>query len=92
MVAFMEAKHKERTEPHHHLAYLGAVPEARGQGRGSALLASVLERCDADRLPASLEATSTGIGRCTTVRFETLEELHRPGGGPPFRPMWRTGR
>lgn len=50
----------ERTrppEPHWYLAVLGTDPHRQGRGVGSALLAPVLARCDADRIPAHLESS-----------------------------------
>ncbi len=46
-------------EPAFHLFYLAVLPEARGQGIGSALLQPVLQRCDAERIPAYLENTNS---------------------------------
>lgn len=45
-------------EPHWHLPLMGVDPTAQGRGLGSMLLEHVLERCDRDRVPAYLEATS----------------------------------
>lgn len=44
-------------EPHWYLAVLGTDPRHRGRGVGSALLAPILARCDADRVPAYLESS-----------------------------------
>ena len=44
-------------EPHWYLAVLGTDPRHQGRGVGSALLTSVLERCDADRTVAYLESS-----------------------------------
>lgn len=41
--------------PAFHLFYLAVLPEARGQGMGSALLQPVLQHCDDDGIPAYLE-------------------------------------
>ena len=37
---------------------MGTLPERQGRGIGSALLRPVLERCDEERLPAYLDASS----------------------------------
>lgn len=42
-------------ERHWYLATLGVAPAAQGEGIGSALLAALLRRADADRLPVWLE-------------------------------------
>ncbi len=42
-------------EPNYYLAVLGVEPGHQGRGIGSALMRPILERCDRDRLPATLE-------------------------------------
>jgi GNAT superfamily N-acetyltransferase len=79
-------------EPHWYLALLGVDPTKQGRGYGSALLASTLERCDRDRMPAYLEASSP--------RNKALYERHgfvevgliQAGSSPPMWPMLRTAR
>lgn len=46
------------SEPHYFLHFLAVRPEAQGRGYGSALLRPVLDRCDAEGIPAYLDATS----------------------------------
>lgn len=77
-------------QPCWYLAVLGTAPDARGRGVGRALLEHVLERCDADRLPAWLETTEEvntliyeRFGFLTTVR------IHGGGGLPDFWMMRR---
>ena len=51
--------HKHPREPAHwYLATIGVAPAWQGRGYGQALLEPVLRRCDQDRVPAYLEATS----------------------------------
>ena len=93
MVSMMERRHEEREEPHYYLPFVGTDPDARGQGRGTALLGHMLERCDAEGVPAYLEATSAqNQALYHRHGFVALEELRWPGGGPPFWPMWRAPR
>lgn len=93
MQRLMEAKHKEQSESHYYLAYVGTDPASRGKGYGTALLAHMLRRCDAERVPAYLEATSPRNQELYYRHgFEIIDELIWPGGGPPFWPMWRTPR
>ena len=77
------------TEPHWYLPLIGVDVTRHGCGYGSALLRHALERCDRDRLPAYLEATSP--------RSKALYERHgfeelgviQAGGSPPMWPMLR---
>ena len=77
------------TEPHWYLPLIGVDVTKQGRGYGSALLRHALERCDRDRLPAYLEATSP--------RSKALYERHgfevlgviQAGGSPPMWPMLR---
>src|SRR6187455_1225992 len=45
-------------EPHWYLPLMGVDPARQRRGCGSAMLQSALERCDLERRPAYLEATS----------------------------------
>lgn len=76
-------------EPHWYLPFIGVVPEAAGSGRGAALLEPALARCDEDRVPAYLEATSEASARLFRRHgFEPRDELVLPDG-VGVRPMWR---
>jgi GNAT superfamily N-acetyltransferase len=79
-------------EPHWYLFALGVVPEATGQGRGTALLAPVLARCDAERLPAYLEASTEDNARVyARLGFERRDEVEILDG-VRVRPMLREPR
>lgn len=52
----MDAFHPR--EPHWHLPLVGVHPARQGRGIGSVLLRQMLDRCDRERMPAYLEATS----------------------------------
>jgi N-acetylglutamate synthase-like GNAT family acetyltransferase len=79
-------------EPHWYLFAVGVVPEATGQSRGTALLEPMLERCDAQRLPAYLEASSEHNARLyARLGFERRDEVE-VFPGVPVRPMWREPR
>lgn len=81
------AHHPE--EPCWYLNLLGVLPSHQGQGLGSALLRSALERCDADGVPAYLEATSPSNRRLYERHgFVVSAELPLPGGGPSLWAMW----
>jgi len=79
-------------EPHWYLFAVGVVPEATGRGRGTSLLEPVLERCDAERLPAYLEASSEDNARLyARLGFERRDEVEVLEG-VRVRPMWREPR
>jgi ribosomal protein S18 acetylase RimI-like enzyme len=77
------------TEPHWYLPLIGVDVTRRGRGYGSALLRHALARCEKDRLPAYLEASSP--------RNKVLYERHgfeqlgvvQAGDAPPLWPMLR---
>lgn len=79
--------------PHYYLAFVGVDPDWQGRGLGAALLAPVLARCDSDRVPAFLEA-STPRNRVLYERhgFGVLEEFRLGRGAPPQWRMWREPR
>ncbi|MBA3652867.1 MAG: GNAT family N-acetyltransferase [Actinobacteria bacterium] len=90
MLSSMEATHKTQTEPHYYLPFIGTDPASQGKGFGTALVADMVARCDAEGVPAYLEATSTqNQALYHRHGFVPLEELHWVGGGPPWWPMWR---
>ncbi|MEV8245613.1 GNAT family N-acetyltransferase [Streptomyces rochei] len=78
---------------HAYLWMIGVAPERQGEGLGTALIASVLDRCDRDGLPAYLEASSErSKGLYERLGFAcTGRVLHLPEG-PRMWPMWREPR
>ncbi|MEV0670777.1 GNAT family N-acetyltransferase [Mycobacterium sp. NPDC050441] len=75
--------------PHYYLPYIGVVTTARGQGVGSTLLSDLARRCDAEELPAYLEASSPDNARLYRRHgFVTLQQV-RPLGAPPIELMVR---
>ena len=90
-LAAIEKEHP--SEPHWYLAVLGVEPERQGRGLGGALMAPVLEHCDAGAVPAYLEA-STPRSRALYERngFAVAKEVVMPHGGPPVWTMWREPR
>ena len=88
-LTFIERKHP-RTPPHWYLPIIGVAPEWQGRGFGAALLRPVLERCDRERTPAYLEA-STPRNRALYERhgFEVMEECRYASDAPPMWRMWR---
>jgi GNAT superfamily N-acetyltransferase len=87
LLAAIEWRHLR--SPHYYLAYIGVAPEAQGQGRGSSLMRPTLDRCDAERLPAYLEASSErNAALYERLGFALTAEL-RFAGSPPLRLMTR---
>ena len=80
------------TADHWYLPMIGVDPVAQGQGMGSVLLADRLATCDADGLPAYLEATSAR-SRDLYARhgFDIVEEIQF-GASPPIWAMLREPR
>ena len=78
--------------PHWYLAVLGTDPVHQGRGVGSALLAPVLERCDAEGVPAYLESSKErNIPFYRRHGFEVTSTItHRDA--PPVWGMWREPR
>lgn len=86
---FIERKHP-RAPDHWYLPIIGVAPVWQGRGFGAALMRPMLERCDRDRAPAYLEA-STPRNRALYERhgFEVMEECRYADDGPPLWMMWR---
>lgn len=78
---------------HEYLWMIGVVPGRQGEGLGSALIESVLDRCDREGLPAYLEASSArGKVLYERLGFEfTGRALDLPDG-PRMWPMRREPR
>lgn len=77
-------------EPHWYLDFIGVASAGRSRGVGSALLRPMLERCDAGRVAAALNAGSPR-SRDLYLRhgFEVVERFTLPFDGPPLWRMWR---
>ncbi len=88
--AVMDAVHP--TEDHMYLWFLGSRPGFQGQGLGSALLREVLDRCDADGVPAYLEATGDDNRRLYRRHgFVDIQQI-AIRDSPPLFCMWRDPR
>jgi ribosomal protein S18 acetylase RimI-like enzyme len=86
-LATLERHHPE--EPHWYLAILGVAPDRQGQGLGSALLAHMLARCDADHLGAYLETSNQHNLRLYRRHgFQVRDQFDIPDG-PHIWTMWR---
>lgn len=75
--------------PHWYLAVLGTDPAAQGQGKGSAVLAPVLEHCDRAGEPAYLESSKEqNVPFYERHGFRVTERLDLQDG-PSLWLMWR---
>jgi GNAT superfamily N-acetyltransferase len=91
VLSAIEKQHPK--EPHWYLGILGTRPEHQGKGIGSAVLRPVLERCDAEGLPAYLESSKhSNLAFYRHHGFEVTGEINLARGGPPVWPMWREPR
>lgn len=89
--AALTAAHPE--EPHWYLSAIGTTRIARGTGCGTALLASRLERIDAEHAPAYLESSKReNVPYYERFGFEVTGEIVVPHGGPTLWAMWRPAR
>ncbi len=87
----LAASHHPR-EPHWYLNTIAVRPELQRRGHGSALMAPVLERIDAEGLPAYLETQrESNVPYYRRFGFEPREPISLPDS-PPAWPMWRPAR
>ncbi|AXI88711.1 GNAT family N-acetyltransferase [Streptomyces sp. ETH9427] len=78
---------------HEYLWMIGVAPGRQGEGLGTALIGSVLDRCDREGRAAYLEASSERSVRLyRRLGFELTGEPLRLPGGPLMYPMWREPR
>jgi ribosomal protein S18 acetylase RimI-like enzyme len=79
-------------EPHWYLPLIGTDPTQQGRGHGSALLRHALAICDADRVPAYLEATcQRNVTLYQRYGFEVTGAI-QSGSSPTITPMVRKPR
>ena len=88
--AIMTLERGHPSDPHYYLPFVGVEPRWQGRGLGAALLAPILSRCDRERVPAFLEA-STPRNRALYERhgFAVMEEFKLGRSAPPQWRMWR---
>jgi len=77
-------------EPHYYLFLIGALPECKGQGIGTALMAHILRKCDEDNVPAYLENSKReNLAFYRGHGFEVVDEIRFARSAPPVWLMWR---
>jgi GNAT superfamily N-acetyltransferase len=80
-------------ELHFYLSGLGTDPARQGPGFGSAAIAPVLERCDAEGIPAYLESTKArNVTFYEHHGFAVTGTIEVPPDGPTLWTMWREPR
>ncbi|MGW8793032.1 GNAT family N-acetyltransferase [Streptomyces althioticus] len=78
---------------HEYLWMIGVAPGRQGEGLGTALIGTVLDRCDREGRAAYLEASSERSVRLyRRLGFELTGEPLRLPDGPLMYPMWREPR
>ncbi|MFE9770971.1 GNAT family N-acetyltransferase [Streptomyces sp. NPDC005931] len=78
---------------HEYLWMIGVAPGRQGKGLGTALIGSVLDRCDREGLPAYLEASSERSRRLYhRLGFAPAGLPLALPDGPSMWPMWREPR
>src|SRR5581483_7264621 len=76
-------------EPHFYLSLLATHPADQGKGLGVAMVAPVLERCDATGTVAFLESSNIrNVPFYERLGFRVVDEVTMPDG-PVIRPMRR---
>ena len=84
----IEKQHPD--ELHWYLEVLGTDPQHQRKGVGAALMKPVLDRCDAEGLPAYLETQKElNVPYYRHHGFEVRKEMDLPRGGPHLWLMWR---
>lgn len=77
-------------EPHYYLLALGVEPTMQGRSIGSQLMAPILQKCDAEGIPAYLESSKdVNVPLYERHGFKVTKEMDVPNGGPKIWLMWR---
>jgi ribosomal protein S18 acetylase RimI-like enzyme len=91
--AAQRSQDKHPSAPHWYLFAIGVDPRAQGRGVGTTLLRVVLDRCDAEKSAAYLEASTEASARLYERHgFQVTEELRIADDAPPMWLMWREPR
>ena len=79
--------------PHYYLLAIAVDPQHRGQGLARQLIEPALARCDAEHLPAYLEASRAALVPLYERHgFRVQQEVRLGDDGPPMFAMWRAAR
>jgi GNAT superfamily N-acetyltransferase len=82
------------TEEHYYLEALGTRQDMQSKGVGTAVICHMLDRCDAEGMPAYLESSNPrNVPFYGKHGFEVTGEAIKVGkGAPPVTAMWRNPR
>ena len=87
----IEKVHPE--EEHYYLEALGTRQDMQSKGVGSAVIGHMLERCDAEGMPAYLESSNVrNVPFYARHGFEVTGEIVVGKGAPTVTAMWRNPR
>lgn len=80
-------------EEHYYLEALGTRQDAQSKGVGSAMIRHLLDRCDAEAMPAYLESSNLrNVPFYARHGFEKTGEIVVGKGAPTVTAMWREPR
>lgn len=86
----VERLHAGQSRPHWYLGYLGTRHDRQGEGLGTRMLREVLDRADAEGVPAYLESSNErNLTLYERNGFRAVGELQALGHGPTIWRMWR---
>jgi GNAT superfamily N-acetyltransferase len=92
LLATMEKRHPP-DPPHWYLEFVGTAPARRGQGVATAVLAPILDRADAEAIPAYLEnSNEVNLPLYGRLGFDVTGAFAAGKGGPTIWSMWREPR
>lgn len=78
---------------HYFLEAIGTRADAQSKGVGTALITPMLDRCDAEGMPAYLESSNRqNVPFYRRHGFEVTGEIDVGKGAPPVTTMWREPR
>lgn len=91
--AFTAIEKVHPAEEHYYLEALGTRQDMQSKGIGSAVIGHMLERCDAEGMPAYLESSNLrNVPFYARHGFAVTGEIVVGKGAPPVTAMWRDPR
>ncbi len=93
LVSSIKTERYHPKKPHYYLFAIGALPEHKGQGVGSALISHILRRCDQENMPAYLEnSREQNLPFYQGHGFKVQQKITFAKGAPTLWLMWREPR